>query len=346
MSSLNFKIGDLCEVMSENKVSMSKIQDIIDDENYLIDFPLRDGVLEFFHENDRFSVSVIRNDESGSTCSYKFDAVVKGRSITNDNIKIPVLNIMRVSKITKTQRRNFFRISYASPVVVKLPDPLHKTHTDFDANLVDISGGGIKLKSYNKLPEESVELIFKLLDLNLVLEADFVASDYMADNQYYLTRYKYSNISNEMQEKIISRLTKLQSDMLKKSMSKYENQRNSNIEKEDIKKRLEEEEKNNTQILQLKLISVIISFLTFVIYLFTMPATSYPLDKLFGIAPRVIIVDQFYIYTVFMAITGTVISSLGLYWNNRNKLRGSSNTFFLINTLVNAVFLILGLMKK
>lgn len=346
MSTLNFRIGDLCEVSSENGISMSKVQDIIDDYHYLIDFPLRDGTLEFFHEEDVFSVSVLRADELGNTCSYKFDAAVKGRSITDDNIRIPVLKILRTSEIVKTQRRNFFRINYESPVVVKLPDPLHKTHTDFDANIVDISGGGIKLKSDVKLPDDKVELIFNLLDLNLVLDADFVGADYISENQYYLSRYKFADISSDMQEKIVSRLTKLQSDMLKNSMSRYENQRNSNILNQEVTKKLEMEEKNRSETVLMKLVCVVETFFTVILYLFTMPATSYPLDKLFGVAPRVNEVSQFYSYTVVAAMVGIGLSLAGFYWNSRHKLKISANGFFIMNLVINAVFFILGIMEK
>lgn len=346
MSTLNFRIGDLCEVSSEHGVGMSKVQDILDDEHYLIDFPLREGSLEFFHEQDVFSVSVLRADELGNTCSYKFDALVQGRSMMEDNIRIPVLKIKRTSEIIKTQRRNFFRINYNSPVVVKIPDPQHNAIADFDANMMDISGGGIKLKSDEKLPNTKVELIFNLLDLNVTVDADFVGSDYIADNQYYMSRYKFSGISSELQEKIVSRLTKLQSDMLKHSMSRYENQRNSNILNQEVTKQLEMEEKIRSQMMPIKLICVVESFFTVVLYLFTMPTTSYPLDKLFGVAPRINEVSQFYGYTVIAAAIGMVLSLAGFYWNNKYRAKISANGFFIINLLINTVFLALGIMEK
>lgn len=138
----------------------------------------------------------------------------------------------------------------------------------------------------------------------------------------------------------------MQSDMLKHSMSRYENQRNSNILNQEVTKQLEMEEKIRSQMMPIKLICVVESFFTVVLYLFTMPTTSYPLDKLFGVAPRINEVSQFYGYTVIAAAIGMVLSLAGFYWNNKYRAKISANGFFIINLLINTVFLALGIMEK
>lgn len=346
MTTFNFKIGDLCEVSSEKGIYMSKVQDVIDDTHYFIDFPSKDGSLEFFHEGDRFSLSVLRSDETGNTSSYKFDALVIGRKILNDNIRIPVLNVKRLSEIEKTQRRNFFRLSYDSPALIEISDESKQLSVQHDATIVDISGGGLKLKTEKRLPSQNGKVLFTLLDLELAIDAEFIGTDFIHDKGHYLTRYKYLDIPNELQEKIVNRLTKIQTEQLKNSMSRYESQRNASIMSEDINQRLDEEAKNISQMSKLKVLCVILAFLTIIFYLFTLPSASYPLDKFFKVGPRVSIVSQFYVYTIISATAGLILTSLGFIWVSAKNLKASANGFFIINFILNSAFLVLAFVNK
>ncbi|KRU25414.1 flagellar protein YcgR [Clostridium sporogenes] len=142
-----FKINNRVEIEWEDGYYKSIIQDVNEDTIY-INIPANKGKYLPLNYNDKVTVFYFHGEKI-----YKFRTIVTGRKID----KILLIALKKPQKMNRIQRRNFVRISLILKTYAALIDSKrdlkeicysNKCNTEFDffdADIVDISGGGLKL---------------------------------------------------------------------------------------------------------------------------------------------------------------------------------------------------------
>lgn len=151
MKDIKFKINGKLEVKYQGEVYKSSIQDTLED-CIVIGLPIKEGMYIPLGDGDR--LQVIYYDEQ---CVYDFETVVISRRTENG---IPQILLAKPEDAKKIQRRQYVRvpiISYIQYIIVEAgmtAAAVEKKLKGKDVKkgiLLDLSGGGFKLKAYEDL---------------------------------------------------------------------------------------------------------------------------------------------------------------------------------------------------
>jgi c-di-GMP-binding flagellar brake protein YcgR len=144
MESTAFKVNSRIELLFENNLYKSNIQDI--DKNYIsISIPINDSMYVALNVGDVLEVLYYEGKEL-----YRFKTKVAGRKID----KIPLILIYHPEHIERFQRRNFVRVPVVKYVdctkinenSLDIDEILRdKNNKQFKATLLDISGSGARI---------------------------------------------------------------------------------------------------------------------------------------------------------------------------------------------------------
>ncbi len=122
----------------------------------------------------------------------KYSGEVVVTPITNE----PGYYTMRISKLYKVNERQFKRVPYRRPIVVK---------TDFEQEgiLINISGSGAKFQCKDKIGTDEFGIEFVLLKKNLALTARLIEQRYDEEKDVYIIRCQFKNIDKKSQNTIV-----------------------------------------------------------------------------------------------------------------------------------------------
>lgn len=191
------------EILYEEQVYKSRIQDITD-KQLSISIPIKDGDFIPIIIGEGFEVLYYEEQNV-----YKFDGVVIGR-ITENNV--PQLIIKYPGEIKKIQRREFFRVEVIYYIqylnIGKKIDDDEKlkildTKNGNKGILLDISGGGLKLKLRDKLNEGDIIVTEIPMESEKLIVTGRVVRCEMDEGARYICGVIFENIENKTREKII-----------------------------------------------------------------------------------------------------------------------------------------------
>lgn len=154
MIKLDFKINNKVEIIDyEGKVYNSDIQDIKKD-CVAISIPIKDS--EYLPLRKKDTVDILYHD---GNCMYSFSSIVAER--TNSNIPLIWINFPKTYK--KIQRRKFVRVSVLYKGKFAIVDRMFKETKEsiknikfMECNIVDLSGGGMKIRTNIEIEKESI----------------------------------------------------------------------------------------------------------------------------------------------------------------------------------------------
>lgn len=166
MENFKLEVNNRIEVMFEKKNYKSLVMDI-DDDYILINLPVNDGEYLMLHSGEEVEVNTYSND--GNCFNFFAKVITKGR-----DRNILYYKLSSPYNVKKIQRRNYFRVGTISNVEYKNITGLN----DFDeineipyqnALMVDLSGGGIKIKIKENVKAKDI-LLVKLITKSKVME--------------------------------------------------------------------------------------------------------------------------------------------------------------------------------
>lgn len=151
MKSINFKLNGKLEIYYGEDVYKSSIHDTADD-HITISVPIKDGMYVTPNIGDKLEVLYYEDQ-----CVYKFETSVIERRVENN---IPQILLAQPKDAVRIQRRQYVRvavISYLKYVKIDrdtsmaIAEEKLKKNKSSKALLLDLSGGGFKMKVYEPL---------------------------------------------------------------------------------------------------------------------------------------------------------------------------------------------------
>lgn len=203
MKEITLKINSRIEVISDDIAYKSIIQDMT--ETHLsIGIPVRNG--EFFIPKVLESIEIIYYCEGNA---YKFNGLIIGRRSENN---IPQLLIKRPDKLIKIQRREYVRVNITQYIKYikfennKISNTILESMEEGKgrkAVLIDISGGGYKVKVYENLKVGDVIIADIPYDEgNIRVKGKIIRVD-IDEDKNKVCGVNYLDIENKLREKII-----------------------------------------------------------------------------------------------------------------------------------------------
>jgi len=210
---VDFKINKKLEILVDERYFNSNIQDITDD--YIaISIPTNTG--EYVPLSKGSLIDVIYYEEENL---YKFKSIVIGRKFE----KIPILLLAIPDEIKKIQRRKYVRVPLITTVkYVNLKnepktDPRSIEYNTYSkAIIVDLSGGGMKVKVFEKIKLNDyllVSLTINEEEIFLVAQAMRIAK---GEDGRFICGLSLNFLDNATREKIITYIFQLMREQMKK----------------------------------------------------------------------------------------------------------------------------------
>lgn len=200
MSNFIVKVNDRVEIIIDNKIFKSIIQDIEED-SIKINIPVCDGEYLSLRTNDILELNSYSN---GKYFNFHCEVIERGRE--NNIIYYKLSSPYKVKEI---QRRDFVRVDFLNIVEFKkISKENNNEETDSfkEALMIDLSGGGMRFKTKEKLQKyDEVILEFKLNDKINCLNAKIIRLE-KTDRNEYIYGVKFINISENKREKVIKEI--------------------------------------------------------------------------------------------------------------------------------------------
>lgn len=214
MTKVDFKVNMKLELFIDEKYFNCNIQDVTE-EYIATNIPISTG--QYIPLSRGTSVEVIYYEEENI---YKFKSSVIGRKFEN----IPILLLSKPTEIEKIQRRKYFRIPLLSSIKYKNlknePKTNPKTIEDSEytnAVLVDLSGGGMKVKVAEQVKQNDfllVSLTINNENLLVVGQAMRIVKD---DEGRFVCGLSFEFLENSTREVIIKFIFQLMREQMKKN---------------------------------------------------------------------------------------------------------------------------------
>lgn len=191
MAKFQLKINSRLEIKIDDKVFNSTIQDINED-SFFVSMPMEKGNYIKFENNAQVSVYCYWEN----TSVYKFDSKVLGREKSGN---MPLYKLTLPEKVVRIQRREYVRVKVIAPIEVISNDKKIR------GLLLDLSGGGMKIKTEEKLSkEEIIKIKLKSTEFNKeILINGMIVRVNRREEGKYIYGVRYCNIENKVREKII-----------------------------------------------------------------------------------------------------------------------------------------------
>jgi c-di-GMP-binding flagellar brake protein YcgR len=205
MDDFNLKINDRIEVVTEEKTYKTLIIDI--QEDFLrINLPVNDGEYLMVHTNEKIEINSYLDE--GRCFSFYSKIISRGKEGN-----IIYYKISKPFDIKKIQRRNFFRVGLLDTIEYKKVTHINKEEFDSvpykEAFMVDLSGGGLKLKVKDDITKEDLLLVkMRIKGIEIELKCDIVRIENTADKEK-LCGLKFLDITPVQTDIIIQGLFEL-----------------------------------------------------------------------------------------------------------------------------------------
>ncbi|NLL93068.1 MAG: hypothetical protein GX225_02830 [Clostridiales bacterium] len=203
------------DAFSKNKVYMSQVYDIIDDDTLKIAMPQESGKLILMPNNTRIDA-----------CFYTSKGLYQGRFITVERYKegnLLVQVIELINELQKYQRRQYFRLTCTMDIMYRvLLEEEVSTYLNmqidseeelsgpmFPAVALDISGGGVRFVCKDRHEKDCKMLISLKIGYETKIKKYSIVgklvgiSETKAQNKLYEHRVEFSNMHGKVREDII-----------------------------------------------------------------------------------------------------------------------------------------------
>ncbi|WP_066872334.1 flagellar brake protein [Clostridium mediterraneense] len=189
MKRFKLEVNNNIEIYEDDKVYKSRIQSVNDDEIY-IDIPLHNNEYLILNKGD--DIHLIKYGNEGSV--YELSCKVIDRKIEGN---IRLYRLSEPYDIKKIQRRNYVRVETIRGIKCFRKDE------EFNALILDLSGGGMKIKSNKKLEiDEEIVSFVKTDDGKFMVKGKIIRVEETSFNQYSLG-IEFVDIEERTREKII-----------------------------------------------------------------------------------------------------------------------------------------------
>ena len=202
MHSFSLEVNDRIEVIVDEKPYKSLVIDV-DDDVIKINLPANDGQYLMLHSGEKIEVNAYL--ENGNCFNFYSKVISKGK-----DGNILYYELEEPFNITEIQRRNFFRVGVVNSVQYKNITNIYEE--DFEdipfkeALMVDLSGGGIKLKLKEKVNKDDLFFIkMKIKQKEFLLKGDIVRIEETYDNER-LCGIRFLDITEAQSDIIIEEL--------------------------------------------------------------------------------------------------------------------------------------------
>ena len=202
MDDFNLKVNDRIEVVVEEKAYKTLIIDVQDD--FLrINLPVNDGEYLMVHINEKIEMNSYLDE--GRCFNFYSKVISRGKEGN-----IIYYKISKPFDIKKIQRRNFFRVGLLDTIEYKIITDINKEEFDSvpykEAFMVDLSGGGLKLKVKDDIKKDDLLLIkMRIKGIEIELKCDIVRIENTADKEK-LCGLKFLDITPVQTDIIIQEL--------------------------------------------------------------------------------------------------------------------------------------------
>ncbi|WP_244834851.1 PilZ domain-containing protein [Clostridium sp. BJN0001] len=202
MEGIGLEVNTKLEIQGEKKGYKSIVLDV-SDENFMINIPVSDGEYMLLHIGEEVEINCYL--ENGRC--YNFFSKVTGKGKERN---ILYYRLSTPFNIRKIQRRNFFRVSVIKEVKYKIITNLNKEEINDlqyrHATLIDLSGGGLKIKIKEKIQKgEKIQIKFKVKNTELELKGEVVRLEY-SEYKERVCGIKFIDITQCQSDKIIEEL--------------------------------------------------------------------------------------------------------------------------------------------
>ena len=202
MAELDLKVNSRIEVVVDEKIYKALIIDIEDD-NIKINIPVRNDEYLMLYKDDTIEINSYLDD--GKCFNYYCDVISKGK----DN-NVIYYKLTLPYDVRRIQRRNFFRVNLLEEVTYK--NITNKTEKEIEelpyksGIIIDISGGGLKVKTKEKLEDNDVIVIkITLTGIEVKLKGQIIRMEEPIDNKF-LYGIKFLDITESDSDTIIKEL--------------------------------------------------------------------------------------------------------------------------------------------
>ncbi|WP_315077769.1 PilZ domain-containing protein [uncultured Clostridium sp.] len=197
MSKFILKVNDRVEILVEDKAFKSLVQDIEDD-SIKINIPVYDG--EYLALKIESKIELNSYAKGGKCFNFHCDVIERGKE--NNIIYYKLSEPYDVREI---QRRDFVRVDFMNIVkfkkITKSED--EEVSSFKDALMIDLSGGGMRFKTKEKLEKyDKLLLEFALNDKLNYLKAQIMRLEITEFNEY-IYGVKFIEISENQRDKVI-----------------------------------------------------------------------------------------------------------------------------------------------
>lgn len=157
-------LGEMFKIELEELVTRTKLQDIIDDHNFIVFQPTVHGIP--LRSKNKKPMKFSFNRDNGV---YEFDAVME-KSFTKENLR--VCQFRAVSEIKKRQRRSSYRLPVVLDAIVSISQPevdIPGMGATYEIQTRDLSDGGMSFTCFEYFPAGAMIEITLKLDLHTEL---------------------------------------------------------------------------------------------------------------------------------------------------------------------------------
>lgn len=194
MTKLDLKINARTEVIYEKVLYKSTIQDIKDNE-IIISIPVIDGM--YLTINNGKEISQYYYDTQNNI--FKYNSKILGRLVENG---MAFYRLSMPYNIEKIQRRDYVRVDILNEITYISAENIDEGNIK-KALMLDLSGGGAKIKVKDKLSKGDTILInLSLEEVNLNIKGKVVRAD-LTEDKHYICGIAFLGMEESVKEKII-----------------------------------------------------------------------------------------------------------------------------------------------
>ncbi|SKA72646.1 c-di-GMP-binding flagellar brake protein YcgR, contains PilZNR and PilZ domains [Clostridium sp. USBA 49] len=215
---LKFQINNKIEIVYDDNYYKSNIEDV-QDKFISINIPRKGENYIPFRKGDKLECIYYYENNI-----YKFYTYVIDRKIDN----IPIILINYPSEIFRIQRRKFVRVPVLYSILysklnkrnneAKLIKNLTKDDESFKATMIDLSGGGMKLKVKEDIKIGDIIIAYiPIKGEEIKVEGEIVRVEKDGKSRLNICGVNFINLENRLREKIIKFIFEIMREQIKKS---------------------------------------------------------------------------------------------------------------------------------
>lgn len=201
MSKFSLVVNSRVDVLVDKVVYKTTIQDVLKD-GFLISIPANHGEYLLLNKNEDIELLNYVDDLS----LYKLTCSVIGRVVDNS---IPLYKISLPRDIKKIQRRNYVRVNMLHPIKYSKEEAKNKGSEMLPALLLDLSGGGMRIKLREELAAgDVISAELKSDELSITAQGKVVRKE-KCDDGRFIYGVSFGQLDTISKEKIIRSVFKI-----------------------------------------------------------------------------------------------------------------------------------------